>query len=405
MQRRFAAGEPLCRPCSSGRSRRAALDTVRPPALRWPLSAGLCLAMVLSAAAAANTPEGQAPAGFPGEPPMVRATMRSDMPVVQAGSPIWVEFGLHNLTDRELTLRVPEASTDETAEPVMGLPLGHVFSGRGFSAVTIEDGYGERFDSQTGLRPRGVIPAIRLAPRGGATVGVDLTRHYESLQRPGRYRLTWKPYGGLLVSEPLFVTVLAERQAVILTDFGKMTIRFYYDKAPAHVQNFIELIEQRFYDNLTFHRVIPGGLIQGGDPRGDGHGIRKDGRRLKAEFSNIPFELGTVGMARSPRDPDSASCQFFICLGRQPSFDGQQTAFGYLAGDESFETLSKLAAVPTGEKDRPRQPVFIRTISLENVPPRDRPVAGARALPAPPPATRPAPGGVPMTHPSSHPAS
>ncbi len=404
MRRRSEALEPVCRSRLSGGGWRVPLSLGRDRESQWRrLAVALCLTMGFSAAA--QPPAGGGSGDLAGEPSVVRATLRSNTPVVQVGAPIWVEFGLQNLTDRELTLRVPEASTDESGEPAMGLPLGHVFSGRGFSAVTIEDSYGERFDSQTGLRPKGAIPAIRLAPRGGVTLEVDLTRHYESLQRPGKYKLTWRPYGGALVSEPLALTVLAERQAVILTDFGKMTIRFYYDKAPAHVQNFIELVEQRFYDNLTFHRVIPGGLIQGGDPRGDGHGIRKDGKRLKAEFSNIPFELGTVGMARSPRDPDSASCQFFICLGRQPSFDGQQTAFGYLVGDESFQTLSKLAAVPTGEKDRPRQPLFIRTISLENVPPRDRPAVKARAPVSPPPATRPATRDLSGTQPASEPAS
>jgi peptidyl-prolyl cis-trans isomerase B (cyclophilin B) len=214
------------------------------------------------------------------------------------------------------------------------------------------------------------VPSITLASHGTIGVRVDLTRYYDALRRPGEYQLLWRPYGGMLQSAPLKLSVLAERQAVILTALGTITIRFYYDEAPNHVLNFLELAANREYDGLTFHRVIPGGLIQGGDPRGDGFGIRRDGKRLKAEFSQIPFEYGTVGMARSLTDPDSASSQFFICLSRQASFDGNQTAFGYVVQDASFETLKRIAAVPTGDKDRPLRPLHIRTITLEPVPPR-----------------------------------
>jgi peptidyl-prolyl cis-trans isomerase B (cyclophilin B) len=185
------------------------------------------------------------------------------------------------------------------------------------------------------------------------------------------------------------LTVLSKQRAKIVTDFGTITLDFYYDEAPNHVRNFVELARQGFYDSLTFHRIIPGGIIQGGDPKGDGRGIRPDGKTLKAEFSKIPFDLGTVGMARSPHNPDSASCQFFICLGRQHSFDGTQTAFAKVVGDESFETLKKIAATPTGPKDRPLQPVYIRTVSLENIPdrPRDSSSPGAAGDKTPPLAT------------------
>ncbi|HOA73739.1 MAG TPA: peptidylprolyl isomerase [Phycisphaerae bacterium] len=323
---------------------------------------------------------------------LVRAGLRTDKPIVQAGKPIWVEFTLTNLTENRLTLRVPDLSSDPVDVSEMGLPVEHVFSGQGFGGPVLEDDHGEVRDSKVAIRPKGPVPAIKLAPFGSVGIRLDVTRYYPSMLRPGEYKLTWRPYNGSVVSEPLSITVLAERQAVILTDFGKMTIRFYYDKAPNHVQNFIELVEQRFYDNLTFNRLIPGGLIQGGDPLGNRRGIRADGKRLKAEFNDVPFEFGTVGMARSMQDPDSASCQFFICLGRQPGFDGQQTAFGYLVGNESFETLRRLAAVPTGTynglADYPKQPIYIRAISLESVPPRDRqsepkPITPAASQPHP----------------------
>jgi cyclophilin family peptidyl-prolyl cis-trans isomerase len=307
---------------------------------------------------------------------LVRASLTTDNPVVQAGRPIWVEFSLISQTENRLTLRVPEVSVEGTEYSEMGLPIEHVFSGHNFMGPVLEDEYGERHDSRASIRPRDKVAAIKLAPHGTVGIRLDLTQHYDSLLRPGKYKLTWQPYNASITSQPLSITVLAERQAVILTDLGKMTVRFHYDRAPGHVQNFIELIEQRFYDNLTFNRVIPGGLIQGGDPQGNRRGVRTDSKRLKAEFNSVPFEVGTVGMCRSTADPNSASCQFFICLARQPSFDGQQTAFGYLVGDDSFETLRRIAAVPTekrqGMEDYPRKPVFIRAISLENVSNRER---------------------------------
>jgi len=299
---------------------------------------------------------------------LVRVKLEADPPIVLAGREVWVRFSISNLTGQPVTLRVPDAENAPADTHAMGLPVEHVFSGPDHSALTILDKYRQRVDQDVTVPPRRAVPEVQLAPHASVGVSVELTQYYDALRRPGTYTLAWHPYDGQIVSEPLTLTVLAEQEAVILTDFGKMRMRFYYDVAPRHVANFLELINMRFYDNLTFNRVIPGGLIQGGDPRGDRRGVRPDGKRVKAEFSNIPFEKGTVGMARSMRDPDSASCQFFITLSRQPAFDGQQTAFGYLVGEESFETLDKIASVPTDADDRPVRPVYIRTISLENVP-------------------------------------
>lgn len=305
-------------------------------------------------------------------PAMIRASLRADREMVQSGRPVWIEFSLINLTAEPLTLQVPGAEPEEVGSAGMGLPLAHVFSGKGFSGLSIMDAHREVFDAQISIAPNGAVPVVKLAPLGSVGLRVEMTRYYEALRRPGTYSLIWRPYEGVVESVPLSIRVMAERQAVIITEFGNMTMRFYYDEAPRHVENFIELAEKHFYDGLTFHRAIQGGLVQGGDPRGNGYGIRRDGKRLKAEFSRIPFELGTVGMARSPQDPDSGSCQFFLCLSRQPSFDGQQTAFAYLVGEESLRTLKRIAAVPIGPRDRPLQPVYIRAISLQNVPVRDR---------------------------------
>lgn len=305
------------------------------------------------------------------EHPIIQAVIRADRQTIQAGRPVWVEFSVANLTSDALQLQVPNATQTPAAITQSGLPLQHVFSGLGFTALTIQNSSGDTYDAQANLPPRQPVPYIELAPHGSIGTRVELTQYYVSLQRPGKYTLVWRPYGGMVTSAPLSLHILPERQAVILTEFGKITLRFYYEQAPNHVANFMELVDKKFYDNLTFNRVVPGTLIQGGDPKGDRRGVRQDGVRVKAEFSNIPFEMGTVGMARSPSDPDSASCQFYICLSRQPAFDGKQTAFAYVVGEASFETLRRIAAAPTGPDEKPKQPVYIRTISLENVPARE----------------------------------
>jgi len=329
--------------------------------------------------------EESAAAGAPSD--LIKASMRAAGSVFQAGQPVWVEFLLTNLTTESLSLMVPETDSlmhdqkqpqAKQNTPEMGLPLSHVFSGKDYSAVMIENDKRNKFDLNVSVKPTSPVREIILAPNGSVGLRVELSRYYPSLLRPDTYTLVWKPYNGAIVSEPLVIHVLSERQAVISTDFGRIIIRFYYNKAPNHVQNFMELVNQRFYDNLTFHRVVAGGIIQGGCPRGDGYGIRKDKKRIKAEFNDIPFVEGTIGMARSESDPDSASCQFYISLNRQPTFDGRQTAFGHVVGEESFETLRKIASVPTDSGNRPEKPVYMRSVSLENVPARERTGPGAK---------------------------
>jgi cyclophilin family peptidyl-prolyl cis-trans isomerase len=157
------------------------------------------------------------------------------------------------------------------------------------------------------------------------------------------------------------------KQATIHTDFGTMRIRFFPDVAPRHVENMISLAEEGFYDDLSFHRIIDGFMIQGGCPRGDGTGNGPN--RLPAEFNDRPHEQGTLSMARAA-DPNSASCQFFICLGRCEFLDGQYTVFGELADDASRETLKKIGQVKVrdngaGEKSQPVQPVKIQRMTVE----------------------------------------
>ena len=151
-----------------------------------------------------------------------------------------------------------------------------------------------------------------------------------------------------------------EPVAVIDTSMGKMVVRFRPDKAPNTVKNFIQLACENFYDDLTFHRIIDGFMIQGGCPEGTGTG--GPGYRIKAEFNDIKHEPGVISMARSSH-PDSAGSQFFICTGTHKHLDGNYTAFGNLI--EGMDVLEKIGKVKTDAQDRPLTPVKINKISIE----------------------------------------
>jgi peptidyl-prolyl cis-trans isomerase B (cyclophilin B) len=131
----------------------------------------------------------------------------------------------------------------------------------------------------------------------------------------------------------------ARAMAILRTEKGDITIRFFQDRAPNHVKNFVDLASSGFYDGTLFHRVIPGFILQGGDPLTKdpknafvwGNAGRTDAKgqpvTLKPEFNDTPHKRGIVSMARSAA-PDSASSQFFIVLKDYPSLDRQYTAFG-----------------------------------------------------------------------------
>jgi hypothetical protein len=227
---------------------------------------------------------------------MARASVYLDKATVLVGKQVWATFTVTNLIDEAVGLQVPGAQLAEMPSTEVGLPLAHVFSGRNFTALTIEDERGVVTGDTVTLKPVAPVPLITLAPHATVGLRVDLNKYYEIMKRPGVYKLTWKPYEGILQSEPASLTIMAKQRAKVITDLGTITMEFYYDAAPNHVRNFTELARESFYDNKTFHRVIPGGLIQGGSPTGDNKGALTD-RRLKAEFSKIPFEFGTVGMA------------------------------------------------------------------------------------------------------------
>ncbi|UCD75566.1 MAG: peptidylprolyl isomerase [Phycisphaerales bacterium] len=142
-------------------------------------------------------------------------------------------------------------------------------------------------------------------------------------------------------------------KAIISTDLGDITVELWNDVAPKHAENFLKLGREGFYDNLIFHRIIPGFMIQGGCPHGTGTG--GPGWTVDAEFNDRQHVPGTLSMARS-QDPDSAGSQFFICLTREKCqhLDNQYTAFGQVT--DGLDIVEKLGAVKTDSQDRPLTP-------------------------------------------------
>src|SRR6185295_18674200 len=151
---------------------------------------------------------------------------------------------------------------------------------------------------------------------------------------------------------------LAGYRVVMETSRGNLEIQLWPDVAPNHVRNFLDLCYSGFYDGKTFHRVIPGIMIQGGDPRGDGTG---DGPRpLKAEFSDRKHVRGVLSMARrgTPNTPgaqdplkDTASCQFFIMATTRSDLDGNYSAFGKVVS--GLEVIDKIINTRRGANDKP----------------------------------------------------
>ena len=145
-----------------------------------------------------------------------------------------------------------------------------------------------------------------------------------------------------------------------------MKLELYPDVAPNTVANFIELANAGFYDGLIFHRVIPGFMIQGGDPTGSGMG--GPGYTIKGEFTangfenSLSHERGVISMARA-QHPDSAGSQFFIMHADYPALDGQYAAFGRVI--EGIEAVDRVAETQTDSNDRPLQEQTIKTIRVE----------------------------------------
>lgn len=152
---------------------------------------------------------------------------------------------------------------------------------------------------------------------------------------------------------------------IIMENSKEMEAELYPEIAPITVENFVKLIKEKFFDGIIFHRVIPGFMIQGGDPTGTGMGGSKD--TIKGEFlangvvNNLKHERGVLSMART-MDPNSASSQFFIMHETSPHLDGQYAAFGKVT--KGIEVVDEIASVKTDMMDKPLEPQTIKTIEL-----------------------------------------
>ncbi len=150
--------------------------------------------------------------------------------------------------------------------------------------------------------------------------------------------------------------------AIIETKFGNITLKFFPDVAPGHVKNFLDLAKKGTYDHTVFHRVIPGFMIQGGDPNSKNpdkskHGMGGPGYTIKAEFNHKPHKRGTLSMARS-QSPDSAGSQFFICVKDSPFLDKQYTVFGEV--ESGIEVVDKIVAQPRDSNDNPNERIEMK---------------------------------------------
>ena len=158
-----------------------------------------------------------------------------------------------------------------------------------------------------------------------------------------------------------------EIAVIRVKDLGVITLEFCPDRAPNHVENFKKLARAEFYDGTRFHRVIPGFMIQGGDPNTKDPDTNKwgtggPGYQIDAEFSQAPHERGTLSMARS-QDPDSAGSQFFICVDRSSFLDGQYTIFGKVI--DGMDVADGIVNASRDRNDRPDEDVVVESVRIE----------------------------------------
>jgi peptidyl-prolyl cis-trans isomerase B (cyclophilin B) len=178
----------------------------------------------------------------------------------------------------------------------------------------------------------------------------------------------------LLVIGVLFMTIEKENKvAVISTNFGDMVVEFYPDIAPMHVESFMALVNEEYFNGTTFHRVIPGFMIQGGDPnsRNENRATHGTGGRagkffglgneedpstwlIPQEFSNTPHVKGILSMART-NDPNSASSQFFVCHDNANFLDNNYTVFGKVI--DGLDIIDQIANVAKDQNDNPLEKV------------------------------------------------
>lgn len=294
----------------------------------------------------------------------IRAELVADRSVYTPAQPLVVRFTLINSGDDIVDIPVTRENNDQSVT----LPLSLVFGDAGEPSLSVTYN-----DDSTVLRPPspidGASGTMRLAAKSSVGVEIDLRAANKIMRYSGTHKLEWKPLGEKIAAASIELRTEPRKYAALVTDLGKLNIQLAYDTAPKNVENFLELVRDKFYDGLTFHRLVSNFIVQGGSPTTAGNGTRPDGRFVAPEFTSQPFELGTVAMALrgNGSDPNSASCQFFITLARAEELDRKYTIIGTARDEESLRTLQAINEQPTNEKDRPLRPIVIRYIHLVDV--------------------------------------
>jgi len=186
----------------------------------------------------------------------------------------------------------------------------------------------------------------------------------------------WSLAGFVVAGNSWVIQVAGEKDAgkhaphaIIKTKFGEMELVLFPKLAPKHVESFIKLAKSGFYNGTIFHRVLPGFMIQGGDPntkdpsKRDRYGTGGPGYTLPAEFNRIRHERGIVSAARTGGDPNSAGSQFFIMVGMAPHLDGQYTVFGEVI--KGVEVVDRIVNQPRGRRDNPLERIEITVEIVE----------------------------------------
>lgn len=166
---------------------------------------------------------------------------------------------------------------------------------------------------------------------------------------------------------PEEIKKMSATKAIIETKFGNIELTFFPEVSPQHVTSFVDLAKKGFYDGTTFHRVIPGFMIQGGDPNSKNpdrsqHGTGGPGYTIKAEFNEKPHKRGALSMARAAH-PDSAGSQFFICVADSFFLDKKYTVFGEVVS--GMEVADKIVSQPRDKMDNPNERIEMKVKVVE----------------------------------------
>jgi len=177
----------------------------------------------------------------------------------------------------------------------------------------------------------------------------------------------YKPFLLFAVFFALATNAFATQTAVLKTSYGIIEVEFFDKVAPNHVKNFISLAKSGFYNGTYFHRVIPGFMIQGGDPNTKDNDRSNDGmgnadKTINAEFSSISHKRGILSMARS-QNPNSASSQFFIMQADYPSLDGKYSVFGKVI--KGMDVVDKIVSAPRDRRDNPNKHIYLESVTVK----------------------------------------